>query len=82
MYHYIATARELMEGNDSEIIAIDYTVMQKLLPKINGHMKLYKEFFDSFINICISSHLDMTKKALEEMKNNSSRNMGYCQYLS
>ena len=82
MYHYIATARELMEGNDSEIIAIDYTVMQKLLPKINGHMKLYKEFFDSFINICTSSHLDMTKKALEEMKNNSSRNMGYCQYLS
>lgn len=82
MYHYIATAREVMEGLNPEYIAVDYAVMQRLLPKINGHMKLYKEFFDKLIHICTTYHLDMTKKALEEMKNNSSRNMGYCQYLS
>lgn len=82
MYHYIAVALGVMEGVNPEIIAVDYAVMQRLLPKINGHMKLYKEFFDKLIFICNTYHLDMTKKALEEMKNNSSRNMGYCQYLS
>lgn len=82
MYHYIATAREIMEGTNPEIIAVDYAVMQRLLPKINGHIKLYKEFFDKLIFICNNYHLNMTKNALEEMKNNSARNMGYCQYLS
>jgi len=85
MRRYIMSAREIMEsvnGVSSEIIAVDYAVMQRLLPKINGYMKLYKELFDKLIYICNTNHLDMTKNALEEMKKNSLRNMGYCQYLS
>ncbi|MCM1506659.1 MAG: hypothetical protein NC177_05940 [Ruminococcus flavefaciens] len=85
MRRYILSAREVMEsvnGITPEYIAVDYAVMQRLLPKINGHIKMYREFFDKLIFICNTNHLDMTKNALEEMKNNSSRNMGYCQYLS
>lgn len=85
MIRYITTAREVMEGANgvnSECIAVDYAVMQKLLPKINGHINLYDEFFDKLIYICNENRLDMTRDALEEMKNNSTRNMGYCQYLS
>lgn len=85
MRRYIISAKYAMKGVNgvsSEIIAVDYAVMQRLLPKINGYMKLYKELFDKLINICSTNRLDMTKNALEEMKKNSSRNMGYCQYLS
>lgn len=85
MIRYITTAREVMEGANgvnSECIAVDYAIMQKLLPKINGHINLYDEFFDKLIYICNENRLDMTREALEEMKNNSTRNMGYCQYLS
>lgn len=85
MRRYIISAREVMEsvnGVSPEYIAVDYAVMQRLLPKINGYMKLYKELFEKLIYICNTYHLDMTKNALEEMKRNSLRNMGYCQYLS
>lgn len=85
MRRYIISAREVMEsvnGVSPEYIAVDYAVMQRLLPKINGYMKLYKELFEKLIYICNTHHLDMTKNALEEMKRNSLRNMGYCQYLS
>lgn len=82
---YICAAQDVMEsvgGIDSDYIALDYAVMQKLLPKINGHIKIYKNFFDELLDICTSNHLNMTKNAVEEMQKNSSRNMGYCQYLS
>lgn len=82
MYNYILTARGLLKGNDSEVIAIDYAIMQRLLPKINGHIKLYSKFFDELTDVCSKYHLDMTKKAIENIKDNSSKNMGYCQYLS
>lgn len=82
---YICSAQDVMEsvgGVDSDYIALDYAVMQKLLPKVNGHIKMYKNFFDELLDICTSNHLNMTKNAVEEMQKNSSRNMGYCQYLS
>lgn len=82
---YICSAQDVMEstgGVDSDYIALDYAVMQKLLPKVNGHIKMYKNFFDELLDICTSNNLNMTKNAVEEMQKNSSRNMGYCQYLS
>lgn len=82
---YICAAQDVMEsvgGVEADYIALDYAVMQKLLPKINGHIKTYKNFFDEFLDICTSNNLGMTKNAVEEMQKNSSRNMGYCQYLS
>ncbi|MDE6833110.1 MAG: hypothetical protein K2J39_02510, partial [Ruminococcus sp.] len=85
MHNYIASAREVMRGSGGvtpEYIALDYAVMQKLLPKINCRLKLYEKFFNEFIRICSNYHLDMTKNALEEMMKNAERNMGYCQYLS
>lgn len=85
MMNYIASARELMKGVGGitpEYIAFDYAVMQRLLPKINCRLSLYKKFFDELISICSENHLNMTKNAIEEMMKNAERNMGYCQYLS
>ena len=82
---YICSAQDVMEsvgGVDSDYVALDYAVMQKLLPKINGHIKIYKNFFDELLDICTNNNLKMTKNAVEKMQKNSSRNMGYCQYLS
>lgn len=82
---YIASARDIMEsvnGTAPEYVAVDYAVMQKLLPKICGHVKIYRNFFDELLEICTANGLEMTKNAVEEMQENSSRNMGYCRYLS
>lgn len=61
--------------------ALDYAVVQKLLPKINGYYSDYKRFFDSLRNLCKDNHLVMTRNAIENMENSQERNMGYCQYL-
>lgn len=85
MLNYISSARELMKGVGGitpEYIAVDYAVMQRLLPKINCRLSLYKKFFDELISICSEHHLNMTRNAIEEMMKNAERNMGYCQYLS
>ncbi|MDE5583055.1 MAG: hypothetical protein K2J08_05075 [Ruminococcus sp.] len=85
MRKYISSAREVMEGTgniSSDSVALDYAVMQKLLPKISGHVKIYRDFFDELIRICTANGLDMTKGAVMEMQKESARNMGYCRYLS
>ncbi len=61
--------------------ALDYAVVQKLLPKINGYYSDYKRFFDSLKNLCKDNHLVMTRNAIENMENSQEKNMGYCQYL-
>ena len=61
--------------------ALDYAILQKILPKINGYYDSYKTFFEKLTQICDENHLYMTKKAIDDIKNMQEQNMGYCQYL-
>ena len=85
---YICVAQEIMEeeegGKKKDQIALDYAILQKLLPKIDGPLSSYKDLFEKLENLCASDYgnLTMTAKAIKKMKDNAKNNMGYCQYLT
>lgn len=81
---YVKAAKEIMyddQGVMSREKAVDYAILQKLLPKINGYYSIYESFFKELNQICTDNHLLMTKKAIEDMEIAQERNMGYCQFL-
>ena len=81
---YIQVAQGIMESENgvrNHEKALDYVVLQKLLPKINGNYELYRSLFEKLKAISTENHLFMTLKAIETMEKFQEENMGYCQYL-
>ena len=81
---YIRAAQNIMieeEGAITSEVAIDYAIIQKLLPKINGLYSSYERFFDLLKQICKENHLKRTSEAIQKMTLDQERNMGYCQYF-
>ncbi len=86
--NYVCVAQEIMEDEVDEVgvcnkkqKALDFAIVQKLLPKINGYYKDYERLFVSLKQICDENHLIMTKNALLSMEEFKDQNMGYCKYL-
>ena len=82
--NYVCVAQEIMEdeiGVTKKQKALDFAIVQKLLPKINGYYKDYELLFKKLIPICDENSLKMTKGALITMEEFQRQNMGYCQYL-
>lgn len=83
--NYVCVAQEIMEDEigicNKKEKALDFAIIQKLLPKINGYYKDYERLFASLMQICDENHLVMTKEALITMEDLQKQNMGYCQYL-
>ncbi|MBE6686182.1 MAG: hypothetical protein E7591_03025 [Ruminococcaceae bacterium] len=82
---YVCVAQEIMEDeigvSNKKEKALDFAIVQKLLPKINGYYKDYERLFTSLKQICDENNLKMTKEALIFMEDFQRQNMGYCQYL-
>ena len=81
---YVMAAQEIMEVEPNTLArekALDFAIVQKLLPKINGDYSLYEHFFDSLKQLCEEYNLYMTKEAIIRIIDDQERNMGYCQYL-
>ena len=84
MKDYICVAQEIMQeeiGVSRKEKALDYAIIQKLLPKINGYLDNYKRLFESLNLICDDTNLLMTKAAISDMQSFAEQNMGYCRYL-
>lgn len=82
--NYIMAAQEIMEDEPNTLArekALDFAVVQKLLPKINGYYSVYEPFFDSLKQLCKEYNLNMTEDAVIKIIDAQKRNMGYCQYL-
>lgn len=83
--NYVCVAQEIMEDEagvcNKKQKALDFAIVQKLLPKINGYYKDYERLFKSLKQICDENLLIMTKEALLSMEDFQSQNMGYCKYL-
>jgi nucleoside-triphosphatase THEP1 len=82
--NYIMAAQEIMEDEPNTLArekALDFAVVQKLLPKINGYYNIYERFFDSLKQLCKEYNLNMTEDAIIKIIDAQERNMGYCQYL-
>ena len=74
---YWATAKNLFEseaGNDTTIIALDYAVALKLLPKINGSGKAYLDFLIKF-------NLEKSRTILANIIKRGEASMNYYQYF-
>ena len=76
---YCATASALFSEDDQyktspAIVALDYAITQKILPKINGSGESFLAWLESFHKICNDSDLfvsaDMLKRIIEKGKNN------------
>ncbi|EXM40181.1 hypothetical protein RASY3_07425 [Ruminococcus albus SY3] len=81
---YVMAAQEIMEDEPNTLArekALDFAVVQKLLPKINGYYSVYERFFDSLKQLCKEYNLSMTEDAIMKIIDAQERNMGYCQYL-
>ena len=81
---YWATAKDLFEsesGNDTTIIALDYAVAQKLLPKINGSGKAYRDFLDKFKELCEKNNLEKSRTILANIIKRGEASMSYYQYF-
>ena len=81
---YVMAAQEIMEDEPNTLArekALDFAVVQKLLPKINGYYSVYERFFDSLKLLCKEYNLSMTEDAVIKIIDAQERNMGYCQYL-
>lgn len=81
---YVMAAQEIMEDEPNTLArekALDFAVVQKLLPKINGYYSVYERFFDSLKQLCKEYNLNMTEEAVIKIIDSQERNMGYCQYL-
>lgn len=77
---YLLIAQNIMfaEGGVSkEDWALDYAVVQKLLPKIDGQISNYSKLFE----VLKSMDLEMTNSAIAGMEKYAEDNMGYCTYL-
>jgi len=87
--NYISAANGLMEkdrkndplNQEPEQAALDFVVVQKLLPKINDRYDVYEKLFNELLEICDDNNLVRTKRSINEMIDNKDRNMGYCQFL-
>lgn len=81
---YVKTAQVIME-DEADVLArekaLDFAVVQKLLPKINGYYSTYERFFDTLKQLCKEYNLNMTEEAINKIVDSQERNMGYCQYL-
>ena len=81
---YWATAKNLFEseaGNDTTIIALDYAVAQKLLPKINGSGKAYLDFLVKFKELCEKNNLEKSRTILANIIKRGEASMNYYQYF-
>ena len=84
--NYWRKAKELMiedeYGNASELIALDYAISQKILPKIVGVGEEYETWLESLKTFCDSKNLNHTVDLLSEIIKRGNRKMKYYQFFN
>lgn len=80
---YWATAQKLFESGDIDagILALDYAVAQKLLPKINGSGENYGRYLEELLDVFKSNSLLMSANILKNIIQRGKDSMNYYQYF-
>ena len=84
---YWGVASKLMKGEEDEtidasIIALDYAVSQKILPKIMGSGDEYEEWIKEFIDMAKKDNLQNTAAILERIVKRGNRQLKYYQFFA
>jgi MoxR-like ATPase len=67
---------------DPAIIALDYAIAQKILPKINGYGEEYREWLDELMKKCEDNYLIRAKEIINDIITKGDANMSYYQFFA
>lgn len=83
---YWVVASKLMDedeyGNSANLVALDYAVAQKILPKISGSGDEYETWLVELKTYCDSKGLSHSAELLEEIISRGNRQMKYYQFFN
>ena len=69
-------------GVDGPIVAIDYAIAQKILPKVQGSGSVYKKKLEEFNEVLVRNNLLKSSETLIRIIQRGDRNMQYYQYFA
>ena len=85
---YYGVASRLFDINsdpikrDRGIIALDYAIAQKILPKINGYGEEYAEWLKELHKMCEENYLIRSKEIVSDIIKKGESNMNYFQFFA
>ena len=68
-------------GTEPGIIALDYAVVQRILPKLSGHGDSYKQWLEELRSFCSSRGLNRSAEKLKDMLFRGNQQMNYYQFF-
>ena len=66
---------------DAEIVALDYAVAQRILPKIAGNGENFENWLSEFRSLCSGYSLNMSAKILKDIIERGNQQMKYYQFF-
>lgn len=81
---YISVGYDLFHNTEitaKEFVALDYSIAQKLLPKIDGYGEDYKRFLNNLENIFDKNNMMKSKKIIKRILDKGDKNMEYYQFF-
>ena len=82
---YWSVAQEVLEKdqyqNSQELVALDYAVSQKLLPKIEGSGDEFEQWLKELRNLCNSNYLQNSVTILDRIIEQGQRQMKYYKFF-
>jgi len=68
-------------GTEPGVIALDYAVVQRILPKLSGHGDSYKQWLEELRSFCSSRGLNRSAEKLKDMLFRGNQQMNYYQFF-
>ena len=69
-------------GYSSEVIALDFAISQKVLPKLSGNGEDYEQWLTDFRDYAKKSYLNNTAAILSRILENGKRQMKFYQFFN
>lgn len=82
---YWAAAAKHFEDDETktsaEVVALDYAIAQRILPKIAGNGETFEKWLDEFRALCSNHELNMSAKILKDIIDCGNQQMKYYQFF-
>lgn len=82
--YWVAAAKHFEEDEtktSAEIVALDYAVAQRVLPKIVGNGETFEKWLDEFRAFCSNYELNMSAKILKDIIDRGNQKMKYYEFF-
>lgn len=82
-YWAVASKRFEMDETktNADIVALDYAVAQRILPKMLGNGEVFEKWLEEFRSLCSSHGLNMSAKLLKDIIERGNQQMKYYQFF-